>query len=241
MFSLTRYHNWLIFRLINPALQASLERYARGRLLDIGCGSKPYKSMVAPHVTEHVGLDHRETQHDTRQVDVFGTAYSMPLEACSFDTILCTDVLEHLEEPRLALAEAYRVLKFGGHAIYTVPFFWHLHEEPRDFFRYTKHGLRYLFESNGFRVLECKALSGYWVTVAQETCYYLTRFRRWGAVNPLWWIVPIIATLIQTVAYIINSVDRSEQFTIEYILVAEKPSDAQPYALSKVQEALACR
>lgn len=222
MFKLTRHYNWLIFQLINPVLRARLKKYATGRLLDIGCGEKPYQEMAAPYVREHVGLDDESTQHNKAKVDLFGTAYNIPVEPDSFDTILCTDVLEHLEEPQKALAEAYRVLKTGGYAIYTVPFFWHLHEEPRDFYRYTKYGLKYIFESNGFRVVECKALSGFIVMVAQETTYYLLRFRRGGAINPLWWIVPPLNVLIQLLAYLLNFIDRSEKFSMEYIFIAQK-------------------
>jgi len=203
-------------------LRARLKEYAKGRLLDIGCGVKPYQEMAAPYVQEHVGIDHASIQDNQAKVDLFGTAYNIPVDSDSFDTILCTDVLEHLEEPQKALAEAYRVLKAGGYAIYTVPFFWHLHEEPRDFYRYTKYGLRYVFESAGFCVVECKPLTGFFVMVAQETTYYLLHFRRGGKINPLWWIVPPVNIVIQAIAYLLNFIDRSEEFSMEYMVVARK-------------------
>jgi SAM-dependent methyltransferase len=84
-------------------------------------------------------------------------------------------VLEHLEEPEAAIRECHRVLRPGGTAIYTVPFIWHLHEEPRDFFRYSKYGLRYLFEKVGFEIVELRALSGFWVTFGQLFVYNLYR------------------------------------------------------------------
>ena len=124
----------------------------QGRLLDVGCGTKRKQLLVGDLVDEYVGLDHRDSLHDQSSVDIFGTAYEIPEPDCSFDSILCTAVLEHLEEPELALREAFRVLKPGGHAIYTVPMFWHLHEEPRDFFRYTKYGIKHLMEKAGFEV-----------------------------------------------------------------------------------------
>jgi len=77
------------------------------------------------------------------KIDLFGTAYNIPVDDNYFDTALCTAVLEHLEETSDVTKETHRVLKAGGYAIYTVPFFWHLHEEPRDFYRYTKYGLKY--------------------------------------------------------------------------------------------------
>jgi len=68
------------------------------------------------------------------------------------------------------------VLKRGGFALYSVPFIWHLHEEPRDFFRFTKYGLAHLFTKVGFEVVELRALSGFWVTFGALLSYNLARF-----------------------------------------------------------------
>ena len=223
MNKLSRSHNWLIYRLIDPALRQRLAQYATGSLIDIGCGDKPYAEMAAPYVSEHVGLDHAESLHDRTRVDLTGTACAIPAPADRFETVLCTDVLEHLEEPGAALAEAFRVLKPGGYAIYTVPLFWHLHEEPRDFYRYTRHGLKYLFEKADFGVIEIVPLSGFVATFSQELVYFLYRFRG-RPINPLWWIIPPVGTVIQAVAYALNKIDRSYAFTIEYLIVAHKPA-----------------
>lgn len=223
MFKLTRPHNWLIFCIINPSLELRLRKYASGRLIDIGCGEKPYADMASPYVEEHIGLDHSDTIHDKSNIDIIGSAYEIPVEDNSFDTALCTDVLEHLEEPSLAIAEAYRILKPGGHGIYTVPLYWHLHEEPRDFYRYTKHGLKYLFQKSGFQILEIVPLSGFWVTFLQEFVYYLCKFRRGGPLNPLWWLIPPLITLLQIAALILNRFDGAEEFTMEYLAVVRKP------------------
>jgi ubiquinone/menaquinone biosynthesis C-methylase UbiE len=224
MNKLARSHNWLIYRLIDPALRERVRRYAKGSLVDIGCGDKPYVDMTAPHVTEHVGVDHEASPHDRTHFDLVGTAYAIPTPAQRFDTVLCTDVLEHLEEPGTALKEAHRVLKAGGYAIYTVPLFWHLHEEPRDFYRYTRHGLAYLFGGAGFDVVEIVPLSGFIATFSQELVYYLYRFRiHW--INPLWWIIPVVGAVVQALAFLLNKIDRSYAYTIEYLIVARKPVD----------------
>jgi len=203
-------------------LTAIVPIYVKGRLIDIGCGEKPLKSFVSKYVTEHIGLDHEDTLHDKSKIDLFGTAYNIPVDDDYFDTALCTAVLEHLEEPDKAIKETHRILKNGGYAIYTVPFFWHLHEEPRDFYRYTKYGLKYLFEKNGFEIVELKALSGFWVTFGQELVYYLWRFRCGGKLNPLWWIIPIIGAVIQGVSYLLDKIDHPEAFTWMYIMVVRK-------------------
>ena len=176
--------------------------------------------MLNSVVTDHIGVDHRETLHDKSQVDLFGTAYAIPADEGSFDSALCTAVLEHLEEPELAVRECYRVLKPGGTAIYSVPFIWHLHEEPRDFYRFSKYGLKYLFEKCGFEIVELKALSGFWVTFGQLLVYNLYRFDK----SLLRWlrIVDLLGLGIQAVSYGPEKIDRSEEWTWMYPVVARK-------------------
>lgn len=187
--------NWLVYKIADTSLVDAIQKYARGKLVDIGCGDKPYTDMIKPYVTKHIGVDHQNTLHNKFDIDRFGTAYNIPAEDGEFDSAICTVVLEHLEEPDKAIKETNRVLKRGGYAIYTAPLFWHLHEEPRDFYRYTKYGLRYLFEKNGFEVIELKPLSGFWVTFGQELVYYLWRFRKGGKLNPFWWIIPPVGVV----------------------------------------------
>jgi SAM-dependent methyltransferase len=223
MFKLAKSYNWLIFSILNPAIKNKLSNYASGVMVDIGCGEKPYQEMASPYVDKHVGVDQSETLHDKSNTDIIATAYKIPTDDSTFDSLLCTEVLEHLEEPNLAIAKAFRILKKGGYAIYTVPLYWHLHEEPRDFYRYTKYGLKYLFEKNGFEIIEIEALSGFCVTFTQELVYFIYRFRRKGFINPLWWIIPVIGMIIQSFAYVLNKIDHSEIFTTGYIAVVRKP------------------
>ena len=129
-FKLTKYYNWLFFKLVNPEIEELLKKYAHGRIADIGCGIKPYKVFTQDLVDEHVGIDYEEGFHKKDNVDIITDAYHIPVEDENFDFILCTDVLEHLEEPLKAIKEAYRILKKGNYAVYSVPFFWHLHAEP---------------------------------------------------------------------------------------------------------------
>ena len=212
-------------RLVNGIMDRELERrlaaHARGRLIDIGCGEKPYATIVGRYVVEHVGVDHATTQHDLRRADVVGSAYELPVADGSFDTALCTAVLEHLEEPESAIRECYRVLAPGGVAIYTAPLFWHLHEEPRDFYRFTKYGLKHLFEKAGFQIIEITPLSGFWVTWGQMLAYYVARANR----GPLrrTHLVDAVTLSIQAWAFLLDRLDRPERWTWMYLVVARKP------------------
>ena len=213
--------NVLVHYIVQRSLMEKAGTYVRGRLVDIGCGTKPYKPLFAGYVTEHVGVDHDDTFHDKSNIDLYGSAYNIPVESESFDSALCTAVLEHLEEPEKALRECYRVLKPGGVALYAVPFIWHLHEEPRDFYRYSKYGLNYLFDKVGFEIVELKALSGFWVTFGQLLVYNLYRLNR----GPLRWfrIVDGLGLLLQGIAYGLDKLDKTEKWTWMYMVVGRKP------------------
>lgn len=213
--------NVLVQWIVQRELHGKGKRYVSGRVIDIGCGTKPYAKLLKPYVTEHIGVDHEGSFHSKDNVDLCGTAYAIPAPDASFDSALCTAVLEHLEEPEQALRECYRILKPGGVAIYSVPFIWHLHEEPRDFYRFSKYGLDYLFKKVGFEVVEIKALSGFWVTFGQLLVYNLYRLNR----GPLRWlrIIDGLGLALQGMAYLLDRLDRTEQWTWMYMVVARKP------------------
>jgi SAM-dependent methyltransferase len=180
--------------------------------------------MMAPFVEEHVGVDHEGTIHSKSQIDLFGTAYQIPADDASFDSALCTAVLEHLEEPERAIRECWRVLRPGGVAVYSVPFIWHLHEEPRDFFRFSKHGLAYLFTKAGFEVVEIKPLAGFWVTFGQLFVYRLYLCKR--RIVRMTGILPAAALLIQGLAAVLDKIDHRPQWTWMYMVVARKKDAA---------------
>lgn len=212
-------HNWLIHLLITNFLTEISTKYVSGSMVDIGCGLKPYKIIFSPYVSQYVGVDLSDSPHGKLNIDVIGSAYNTTLQSSSCDVVLCTEVLEHLEEPVSAVMEINRILKKEGIVILTVPFFWHIHEEPRDFFRYSEYGLRHIFDQTGFEILEIRPLTGYVVTFSQLSIYFLKSFQfgrilgtgrrlfNWG---------------LQHVARRLNRYDRSWDFTNLYGLVARK-------------------
>ena len=218
--------HWIVDHIAAKELERLFPHYLAGRLIDIGCGEKPFASLAAKYVSAHVGVDHAGTQHRTNNIDIFAPSDDIPVDDESFDCALCTAVLEHVEEPGKAIAECSRILKSGGVAIYTAPFIWNLHEEPRDFFRFSKYGLAYLFQTNGFKILELKALSGFWVTGSIALTHYLWKFRRkkgWAAVfKPLFMLIPLFTLMIQAAAYLLDHIDKREEWTWMYLVVAQK-------------------
>ncbi len=213
-------HNWLVHRITTDSLRQQLIRFASGVLVDIGCGIKPYAELTKDLVTKHIGIDHPETRHSAEHIDILASCYDTTLPNESADTVLCTFVLEHLERPQDAIQEMHRILKPGGHLILGAPLFWHLHEEPRDFYRYTKYGLTYLFVTAGFEVLDVQPLAGFIVTFSQEMCYFLEGVGGRALKYP----VRLIQRILQSGAYRLHRAgkDRAHGFTWAYLAVVRK-------------------
>lgn len=158
------HHNLVLKYHINPVL-SELKKHAFGRLIDIGCGDKPFCAVLKNQVEEYIGVDHPETLHAKDKIDVFADVYNLPFEDNSFDSAILTQVIEHLEKPVVALKEINRILKPGGKLFISWPFLYPIHEAPRDFYRYTKYGMNYLAEMSGFKSIEIKSSSGFWITM----------------------------------------------------------------------------
>jgi SAM-dependent methyltransferase len=214
--------NFLVNSIFEKKFRTLGQTYLKGRLIDIGCGEKPYKEMLSPFVEEHTGVDHYDCTHDQSNIDLFGNAYGIPAADDSFDSAICTAVLEHLEEPEQAIRECFRVLKNDGFAIYSVPFIWHLHEEPRDFFRYSEYGLRHLFEKSGFKVIEIFPLSGFAVTFIQLHLYLVKGKLDKGIIKRLG-VFRLYLYMCTKFGLFVNRYDNSKQLTWMYTVVAQKP------------------
>jgi len=132
---------------------AALAQEVRGSVLDVGCGTKPYRDLFSAE--RYVGLEiDSETARRSSGADFFYAGEHFPFPDAEFDTVLANQVLEHVFNPGTFLDEAWRVLKPGGRLLLTVPFVWDEHEQPHDFARYSSFGLRHLVEAAGFLVLE---------------------------------------------------------------------------------------
>lgn len=124
-----------------------------GRLLDVGCGRKPYQSLFP--AIEYIGLEIDTPENRARkQADYYYDGESFPFTEQHFDGVICNQVLEHVFTPDLFLGEIHRVLKPGGKLLLTIPFVWDEHEQPRDYARYSSFGVKSLLEKNGFEVAE---------------------------------------------------------------------------------------
>ena len=128
--------------------------YLNGKLLDVGCGTKPYKN-ICDNVSEYVGLEiDDEGNRNHSFADVFYDGKTIPFEDKKFDSILSNQVFEHVFNPNEFLKEINRVTKMEGVFLMTVPFVWDEHEQPYDYARYSSFGLKHILNENGFEVVE---------------------------------------------------------------------------------------
>jgi SAM-dependent methyltransferase len=145
------------FYFARKAIYNNIISYAsniKGKILDVGCGTKPYKSLFDYDL--YIGLDTNNSghKHEFSSIDVVYDGSIIPFESNYFDSIVCFEVLEVIFEPKSFLKEVNRVLKPGGTALFTVPFIWDEHDQPYDFARYSSFGLKHLFEEQGFTILK---------------------------------------------------------------------------------------
>jgi ubiquinone/menaquinone biosynthesis C-methylase UbiE len=202
----------------------SKKSYLKGRLLDFGCGSKPYKDLV--NVEEHIGVDIEVSghPHEHEQIDAYYDGKTIPFDDNHFDSVLSSEVLEHVFNLEQILSELYRVMKPGGHMLITLPFVWDEHEIPYDFARYTSFGIDHLLSQSGFEV----------VVIEKNSSYVETIFQMWNAyvyqtVLPSNRVVRVLMTPFfiapVTILGIIFSkiLPKNENFYHNNVVVAKKP------------------
>ncbi len=158
--------NYLIYYFLYRDLKESFIKYASGDLLDIGCGNKPYKDELKDKIETYTGCD--IAQSSEQIVDIICNAWEIPLPDSSYTTVISTQTIEHVEDHQGLVNEAFRLLQPGGYFIVSGPMYWPLHEEPYDFFRFTKHGFRYILEKAGFEIIEIRSNGGKWALCGQS-------------------------------------------------------------------------
>ncbi len=190
--------------------------FAKGQLLDIGCGKKPYFSLFSSSVENYIGIDLPRSR--SKYVDIYASGLSLPVRSNVMDTVFCTEVLEHVPEPKELTTEVARVLKKGGYLILTAPQVWGLHEAPHDYYRYTRFGLKYLIEKSGLEVLEIKQTCGVFGVVGQRmSSFFFNRY------NQSFFALAVILSALITHSF--SHLDKAFHYegdTLDNVVVARK-------------------
>lgn len=215
------------------ALKSTLENISAGsNVLDVGCNDRWVRDFL-PDSSKYMGLDYWDTARDWYGAtpDVYGDAHSLPIENDCMDIVLMLDVLEHLEAPETAIAEAARVLAPNGAVIIQIPFLYPIHDAPRDFQRLTEHGLKKMLHDKGLRTSRCLAQGHPMETAALLANIALAKtVINWGQnLNPLTLLgllMPAFWITSNLLSKLIASLSCREAFMpISYLVIAKKVSD----------------
>jgi len=212
----------LVVDLLAGAYDAYIKMHVRGKLIDLGCGKVPLFQAYRGYATSTTCVEWNDSIHDCEYLDIrCDLTANLPFNDDQFDTVILSDVLEHIPLPDHLWKEMGRILTENGRVLLTVPFYYWIHEQPHDYYRYTEYALRRFAESSGFKVLELKRLGGVPEIIADILAKNLLRAPRFGE---------ILASSIQQLTRIFLrtrfgqkvSEVTSESFPLEYFLIAEK-------------------
>ena len=227
------FHPGLIALVLNPffharwCLRGGIKKTANhltGSLLDVGCGSKPYRNYFS--ATKYTGLDTDNSghQHHDEDIDVIYDGKIFPFGDKEFDSVLCNQVLEHVFEPALLLNETNRVLKTGGKCLFTVPFVWDEHEQPYDYARYSSFGLKYLFEQHGFKVVEqYKLMTDFRVIIQLTNGYFYKLTRKIPVIKQLTTL--LIMFPMNLLGCLLTLLPDNKDLYLDNLIIVEKVND----------------
>lgn len=219
----------------NSAIDLSV-KYAKGVLLDIGCGRMPYKAKFSKKVTKYIGIDHPEVSvlyeslySGYEKPDILADATKIPLKNSIADTIICMQVIEHFPDPDKALDEMKRLLKKGGNLIISTVQSYPLHNEPYDYRRFTKYGLMKIVEKHGLQVVRSKEEGNFFIQQSQNFNIYLMLILRRLVDRknkiPVILLAPFIlvaTTAVNVLVWPLRHFDKNTKFAIEQTIVARK-------------------
>ncbi len=196
------------------------QNYVNGNLIDIGCGYSPYKKYLENYVNNYQGIDLFPFNQDVTYIgDFFDDNF---FHDNQFDCALSFEVLEHVSNSDKFLSKIYRILKPNGFLIISVPHLSRLHEEPHDYFRFTKYGLSEIFTKNGFTIIEMKTKGGLFSFLGHQVSNLLVS---------TFWLLPMIKYIILYLNFLLFTLpcfwidkllDKNGIFAQGYVVVAKK-------------------
>ncbi len=196
----------------------TVEPLVIGKLLDIGCGTQPYRSLFT-QVTSYTGVDLPGSCHTLPPDTVLYDGETIPFPANSFDWVMATEVFEHVRRPELLLASTYNVLLPGGGFFMSIPFLAGVHEAPYDFRRWTNYGLIDELERAGFEKIEVRPIGNWHSAAAHFLAVYV------GHCKMPWWTRYWLPRLVWVIKNLIShlNLDVPPTMCIGWFAIAYKP------------------
>lgn len=205
-------HHFIVLSQLNKWVATTAAPAASGVLLDYGCGGQPYKLVFEPYITRYIGADVAAAKGVVLDIELeVGVRAALPSE--SIDTILSTQVLEHIYDFQSYLTDCARLLKPSGRLIVSVPMHWRHHEVPYDYWRFTKFGLSQSLESAGFKILDLRPCGGVYSLLGQVFLDHLSAKKK---------LKPVLTRLVNNLALWLDSKMMDADDTLGWMCIAEK-------------------
>jgi SAM-dependent methyltransferase len=206
------------------AIEEAVQRFAASlpagsRVLDAGAGEGGYRAYFTAQ--RYIGLDLGvgDAAWDYSGLDVVGDLAALPFPAGAFEASLNVVTLEHVREPGRVLAEIARTLAPGGAFLLIAPHEWEEHQQPHDYFRYTRYGLDYLLRQAGFDQIEIRPVGGFFRLLSRRLFNALQFFP-----SPLMILAAFFFVPPALVLPLLDPLDHRQNFTLGYICFARKCS-----------------
>ena len=190
------------------------------RVLDGGAGECPFRPWFKG--AKYVAIDNAvgDDSWDYTQISAYADLTELPFADATFDAAINVVVLEHVADPARAILEFRRVLRNGGRLFLAVPQIWELHQEPHDYFRYTRYGTELLLQNAGFEIEMLEPTGGYFGLVSKISIDFLHFFES-GVLKILWVLLaPIFGLAIPLVCYYLDKLDHRKGFAVGYVAIA---------------------
>lgn len=214
-------------RLITDSVARIYEKhlpvYASGRLLDLGCGKVPLYEAYRGRVNSVFCVDWAPTTPVDHLDLCCDLSQPLPLPSASYDTIILSDVLEHIPEPALLFSEIARLLAPGGRLLMNVPFFYWLHAHPHDYYRYTEFALARFVQLNGLQLKTLQPLGGVMEVLADLVAKVFDKLPVIGGALALA-VQGTVALFGRTTWGARLALKSARHIPLGYFLVAEKPA-----------------
>ncbi|MCX6717243.1 MAG: class I SAM-dependent methyltransferase [Candidatus Taylorbacteria bacterium] len=220
---LADYHQWSLLKFV----KCNAKKIKKNeKIIDIGAGELKYIKYFEHCEYKSQDFCLGDANWDFSKIDIKSSAYKIPEKDASFDYVLCTQVLEHLEFPEKAFSEFSRLLKNGGKLILTAPLGFGEHQIPYDFFRYTKYGLKSLGKRNNLKLIEIKPHGGIFINleyVLWQSKNKLLPFNNILLVRYLYFFIFLPIKILSGGIFIfLDLFDREKTCTLNYNCIYEK-------------------
>ena len=201
---------------IKISFNKEIAKNKASKVLNVGSGGN-LENLIKKNFDDVFSIDIDKERKPDQIIDICDENFEKKINY-EPSLVCCFEVLEHTKNPSKAIQNIYNILKKDDFFLVSVPFNFHIHDEPNDFFRFTHHGLKMLF--NDFAEVEIKRRNG-WLESIFVNIIRLEKER-----NILSKIIGkmfiLIYTILLPLIILIQKIITSEKLTTGYYVEAKK-------------------